>query len=123
MMRVFIDSSVLIAASYSSTGASREIIRQAIRGTLSLVVSSLVLEETARNLAIKAPEALPAFQQFLDAIPFETVRPTKGQVLESAQFADFQRSTSSAKIVSGFPLRLTIFSPAVRFHLSVRPQR
>lgn len=86
MIRAFIDSSVLIAASYSPTGASREIIRQAIRGTISLVVSNLVLEETERNLAIKAPEALPAFQQFLDAIPFETVRPTKGQVLESARY-------------------------------------
>jgi predicted nucleic acid-binding protein len=77
---------VLIAASYSPTGASREIIRQAIRGTISLVVSNLVLEETERNLAIKAPKALPAIQQFLDAIPFETARPTKGQVLESAQY-------------------------------------
>jgi predicted nucleic acid-binding protein len=37
MMRVFIDSSVLIAASYSSTGASREIIRQGIRGKIELV--------------------------------------------------------------------------------------
>lgn len=86
MIRAFIDSSVLIAASYSPTGASREIIRQAIRGSLSLVVSNLVLEETARNLAIKAPEALPAFQQLLDAVPYERARPTKRQVLKAAQY-------------------------------------
>ena len=86
MTRVFIDSSVLIAASYSPTGASREIIRQAIRGTISLVVSNLVLEETRRNLAIKAPETLPAFQQFLDIVSFEIVRPTMRQVLQAAQY-------------------------------------
>ena len=68
MIRVFLDSSVLIFACYSSTGASREIIRQAIRGTLQVVVSKLIVEETERNLTSKAPEALPAFQQFLDAL-------------------------------------------------------
>lgn len=89
-MRVFIDSSVLIAASYSSTGASREIIRQAIRGKIELVISNLVLEETSANLSIKAPEALPAYQQFLDVIPFETISPTKRQVLEAAEYTDLK---------------------------------
>jgi predicted nucleic acid-binding protein len=90
MMRVFIDSSVLIAASYSSTGASREIIRQGIRGKIELVISNLVLEETRANLSIKAPEALPAYQQFLDVIPFETTIPTKRQVLEAAEYTDLK---------------------------------
>jgi predicted nucleic acid-binding protein len=63
MMRVFIHSRVLIAASYSSTEASREIIRQVIRGKIELVISNLVLEETRANLSIKAPQALPAYQQ------------------------------------------------------------
>jgi predicted nucleic acid-binding protein len=86
MIRVFLDSSVLIAACYSSTGASREIIRQAIRGTLQVVSSKLVVEETERNLTSKAPVALPAFQQFLDVVPFEFVRPTKRQVLQAARY-------------------------------------
>lgn len=86
MTRVFIDSSVLIAASYSSTGASREIIRQAIRGTVALVISDLVLEETRRNLAHKAPEALPPFETFLETVTFEIVRPTKRQILQASQY-------------------------------------
>ena len=61
MIRAFLDSSVLIAASYSPAGASREIIRLAIPGAIILVTSDLVLEEVERNLAGKAPEALPAF--------------------------------------------------------------
>ena len=86
MIRAFIDSSVLIAASYSPTGASREIMRQAIRGNVTLVISKLVLEETERNLADKAPKALPFFQQFLNTLNFEFVRPTKRQILQAASY-------------------------------------
>jgi predicted nucleic acid-binding protein len=87
MIRAFIDASVLFAASLSPTGASREIIRQAVRGQVALVASKLVYEEVEKNLADKAPEALPAFRQFLDTVPFETVRPTKRQVLQAAQYS------------------------------------
>ena len=86
MIRAFIDASVLIAACFSSTGASREIILQAIRGNVSPVISELVIQETERNLTDKAPEALPAFHQFLDAVSFEFVRPTKQQVLQAAAY-------------------------------------
>ena len=85
MTRVFVDSSVLIAASYSASGASREIMRQAIGGQITLLVSDLVLEETERNLARKVPAALPAFRRFLDMLPSEMVRPTGEQVLGAAQ--------------------------------------
>jgi len=87
MIRAFIDASVLFAASLSPTGASREIIRQAVRGKVALVASRLVFEETEENLADKAPEALPAFHQFLDAVPFETVRPSKREVLQAAEYS------------------------------------
>jgi predicted nucleic acid-binding protein len=87
MIRAFIDASVLFAASLSSTGASREIIRQAVRGQVTLVASELVYEEVEKNLSDKAPEALPAFRQFLATVPFETVRPTKRQVLQAAQYS------------------------------------
>jgi predicted nucleic acid-binding protein len=86
MTRAFIDASVLIAACYSSTGASREIILQSIRGNVSLVISELVIQEVERNLTNKAPEALPAFHRFLDAVTFEFVRPTKHQVLQAAAY-------------------------------------
>jgi len=87
MIRAFIDASVLFAASLSPTGASREIIRQAVRGQITLVASKLVYGEVEKNLADKAPEALPAFHQFLDTVPFEIVRPSKRQVLQAAQYS------------------------------------
>jgi predicted nucleic acid-binding protein len=86
MIRAFIDASVLFAASLSPTGASREIIRQTVQGKATLVASKLVYEEAEKNLADKAPEALPAFHQFLDTVPFEIVRPSKRQVLQAAQY-------------------------------------
>ncbi len=86
MIRVFVDASVLIAASYSPTGASREIIRQAIRGNVTLIASELVLEETRENLRAKAPEALVSLEQILDIVPFELVQPTEQQVLQAASY-------------------------------------
>ena len=86
MIRAFIDASVLYAASASPTGASREALRQAIRGHVVLVVSKLVLVEVERNLTDKSPEALPAFLQIPGVIPFELVRPTKRQVLQAAAY-------------------------------------
>ena len=86
MIRAFVDASVLMAACLSSTGASREIILHAIRGNASLVISELVIKETERNLTTKAPEALPAYHQFLNAVSFEFVRPTKHHVLEAAAY-------------------------------------
>jgi len=86
MIRVFVDASVLIAASYSPTGASREIIRQAIRGNVTLIASELVLEETRENLRAKAPEALVSLEQILYIVPFELVQPTEQQVLQAASY-------------------------------------
>jgi len=65
MIRAFLDTSVLYAAAYSETGASREILRQAVRGAVGLVISQLVLEEARRNLQAKAPEVLTDLDRFV----------------------------------------------------------
>jgi hypothetical protein len=43
MIRAFVDTSVLFAASYSSTGALRELIRLAFQGQVQRVISDDVL--------------------------------------------------------------------------------
>ncbi len=80
MTRAFVDASVLFAAAKSETGASREIVRLAIQGEVRLVASQFVLEEVRRNLKAKAPEAVAALDDFLNAVSFELVRPTKSEV-------------------------------------------
>lgn len=64
---VFIDSSVLFAASLSSTGFARDLVAAAVHGRLNLWLSPFVLEETRRNLAAKTPGGLPFFLAFEQA--------------------------------------------------------
>ena len=49
-MRLFLDTSVLLAASGSANGASREIFRLAAKNSWTLVATPYVLEEVRRNL-------------------------------------------------------------------------
>jgi predicted nucleic acid-binding protein len=86
MIRAFLDASVLFAAAQSQTGASREIVRRAIRGEIQLVGSRLAFEEARRNLQLKAPEAAEELDTFLDAVEFGMVRPTREEVLEAMEY-------------------------------------
>ena len=86
MIRAFVDTSVLFAASHSPTGASRELIRLAFQGEVQLVISDDVLEEARRNLGAKLPDALDLFQQIVDLLPFEIVTPTPEEVREAAKY-------------------------------------
>lgn len=90
MTKVFVDSSVLFSACYSSTGASREIIRQGISGKIKLVISKHVIEEVERNLKKDAPQTIPIFQEFLNIVAFKIVHPTKQEVEEAASCVDLK---------------------------------
>jgi hypothetical protein len=56
-VRLFLDSSVLLAASGSVCGASREIFRRASANDWSLVSTPYVIEEVLRNLSDLSPSA------------------------------------------------------------------
>lgn len=85
MIRFFLDASALFAAADSATGGSREIIRLGFAGEVDLVVSELVLEEARRNLAAKAPRAVPAFEVFVASAPFTVIDATRAQVVAMAR--------------------------------------
>ena len=85
MSLLFIDSSVLFSAAYSVRGHAHDIIRMAIRAEVTLVVSQLVMAETRRNLAESAPDKLVLLDYIVASIPFEFVRPTKGEVRAAAK--------------------------------------
>lgn len=65
-MRVFVDASVLFAASLSATGAARELIRLSLQRRLTLVVNELVLLEVERNLAQNCAASGSAALKFPD---------------------------------------------------------
>ena len=87
MIGVFLDASVLFAACYSEAGSSRDLLREAIRGNVEIVLSEHVLEEARRNLARKAPGALSAFHELLTAIKPQMARkPTLGELRRTAAY-------------------------------------
>jgi len=86
MTKVFVDASVLFSACYSSTGASREIIRQGLSRKIKLVISKHIVEEVERNLEKDAPQVIQILKDFLNIVPFKVVRPTKKEVEEAASY-------------------------------------
>lgn len=90
MKRLFIDSSVLFSAAYSSRGKARNIILMAARKELTAVISKLVINESRRNMIEKAPEKIHFLETIIDNIPFEITRPTKREVLAAAKYAEFK---------------------------------
>ncbi|MCW5858216.1 MAG: PIN domain-containing protein, partial [Caldilineales bacterium] len=79
-------ASVFFAASYSATGASRELFRLAQMSVLQLVVSEVVLEEVRRNLKAKAPTVVPLFESLLQAVPHTVVDANEAEVRQVAQY-------------------------------------
>lgn len=90
MIRAFVDASVLFAACYSETGASREILRYASRDEVTLIISDVVIEEARRNLGKKAPRAMPSLDQLLESTPFDIVEATHEQVLRAYEYTELK---------------------------------
>ena len=86
MITAFADTNVLFAAALSPTGASRELLRESIRGNVALVLSNFVLAEAERNLMLKRPDAFAVLQGILDALPFALADPTSEEVAEAATY-------------------------------------
>jgi putative PIN family toxin of toxin-antitoxin system len=90
--RIFVDSSVMIAASISATGRARDLLRAAIRGELEVWLSEYVLQETQRNLAKKAPAALLDFRDLVQAVGLVQSRylviPTRRAVERAARIVN-----------------------------------
>jgi len=56
--RVFVDTSVLFAASHSRSGSAHDLVRAAVRREVDLWASQYVLDEVTRNLGRKSPGGL-----------------------------------------------------------------
>ena len=85
MIPVFVDSSVLIAASMSARGFANDLMMLGVDGSVSLFVSDVVLMETERNLHRKAPHVLPVLAFFQQVLAPEIVDPRDALVLEAAR--------------------------------------
>jgi predicted nucleic acid-binding protein len=83
--RVFIDSSVLIAAAISATGSARDLLNLGLAGTIQLIVSTFVLMEGQRNIARKVPRALPVFALIRTSLERRVVDPSPQLIATVAQ--------------------------------------
>ncbi|HKP51924.1 MAG TPA: PIN domain-containing protein [Chloroflexia bacterium] len=90
MIRAFVDSSVLFSACLSTTGASREVLREGAIGNVMLVISEDVVDETERNLLKKRSDALPVLYNLLSFFDIEVVNPTAQEVSEAAQYTMYK---------------------------------
>jgi predicted nucleic acid-binding protein len=67
-LKVFLDTSALIAGIASSTGAAREILRLAELELIELVMSRQVIVEADRNIEAKLPALLAGYRAFIELL-------------------------------------------------------
>ncbi|MCC6500219.1 MAG: PIN domain-containing protein [Anaerolineales bacterium] len=71
---MFLDSSALIAAVISSTGAARALLVMSENGQIEIFISEQVVVESERSMARKVPQALPALRETLKDVGLRIVR-------------------------------------------------
>jgi len=119
MRRVFADSSMLIAAAGSRTGASRAVLMLAEVGLFQLVVSRQVLDECERNLRRKLPAALPVFAALLAAAAVEVTADPEEKAVATYRTVIVAKDAPilAAAVLGGADHLLTLdttdFTPAV----------
>jgi len=82
--QLFFDSSALIAGIISASGAARALLLLSEAGAIAITISEQVIAETERNLARKAPAALPFYR--------ETVRASRIRIVKDPPAAEVAAS-------------------------------
>lgn len=79
-LRVFLDTSAILAGLNSPTGAAGIILAACFSRQIVAVISPGVIEEANRNIPLKFPRLTPAWQSFLLIPPSVTKDPTITQI-------------------------------------------
>ena len=83
-IKVFLDSSALIAGVISSSGAARVLLVMSENGQVETFISEQVIVESERTIARKVPSALPEFRQTLKEAGLKVVHdPTQKEVKDN----------------------------------------
>jgi predicted nucleic acid-binding protein len=100
--RVFIDSSVLFSAVYSTTGHSSDLLVMGAEGDILAVISDFVIIETRRNIRELKPEKLARLDRLLVTVKFEIVRVSPEDVADAKQWIVLKDAPvlATAKIAS-----------------------
>ena len=84
--RVFIDSSVLFSAVYSTSGHSSDLLVMGAEEDILAVISDFVIVETRRNIREIKPEKLARLDQLLVIVHFEIVKVIPEDVTNAKQW-------------------------------------
>lgn len=85
-LRVFLDTSALMAGLISSSGAAREVLRLAEAEVIEVIVSQQVIVEADRNFGKKFPDLLAGFRLFMRSLnPVVVSGPSQAAVKEAAR--------------------------------------
>lgn len=83
-VKVFLDSSAVMAGVISSAGAARVLLVMSENGQIETFISEQVIVESERSIAKKVPQALPEFRQTLKDANLKVVHnPTQEEIEEN----------------------------------------
>jgi putative PIN family toxin of toxin-antitoxin system len=99
-IKVFIDTSVLIAGVASVTGASAVVLDLCEAESIQMVISRQVLVEADRNFSCKLPNLVLQFRQFIRTlVPVMVEDPPTAAVEKAAKFIDRKDATILAAAI------------------------
>jgi predicted nucleic acid-binding protein len=84
--RVFVDSSVLIAAAMSRSGASRALFEAGSQGAVEIAISRLVIRESSQNVMRKRPASFASLQSIILGLEPAIIDPDLDLVRLANQF-------------------------------------
>jgi predicted nucleic acid-binding protein len=83
-VKVFLDSSAIMAGVISSAGAARVLLVMSENGQIETFISEQVIVESERSIAKKVPQVLPEFRQTLKDANLKVVHnPTQEEIEEN----------------------------------------
>lgn len=84
--RVFIDSSVLFSAVYSTSGHSSDLLVMGAERQLLAIISDFVIIETRRNISELKPEKLVRLDHLLSTVQFEIAKVISKDVADAKEW-------------------------------------
>ncbi len=84
-IRIYLDTSAILAGIMSARGGSRTLLRLGEAGAISLLTSSLALKELEHVLRERVPESLGALALLLDRADFTIVEPPSEEHLAATR--------------------------------------
>ncbi len=106
-IKVFLDSSAVIAGVISSVGAARVLLVMSENGQIETFISEQVIAESERSIARKVPQALPEFRQ--------TVKNARLKIVHNPTQQEIEKNLSLIADPDDVPILLAAIKASVDY--------